>query len=74
MHELVRAHRLCGATHALLDRLVAQRLSYSVGFGLPANTAELLTHIPDDVWPVALDSDGRSGTELGSPSSSACST
>jgi len=47
-----------GATHALLDWLVGQRLSYSVGFGLPANTAELLTKIPEHVWQVALDSDG----------------
>ena len=47
-----------GATHALLDWLTGQRLSYSVGFTLPGNTAELLTLIPDDVWQVALDSDG----------------
>ena len=47
-----------GATHALLDWMAGQRLSYSVGFTLPSNTAELLTLIPDDVWQVALDSDG----------------
>jgi hypothetical protein len=29
-----------GSTHALLNWLTSQRLSYSVGFGLPANTAE----------------------------------
>ncbi len=47
-----------GATHALLDWLTGQRLSYSVGFTLPPNTAELLTLIPDEVWQVALDSAG----------------
>ena len=44
-----------GASHAFLDRLAGQRLSYSVGFGLPANTAELLTLIPADVWTPAYD-------------------
>jgi len=48
-----------GATHALLDWLVGQRLSYSVGFGLPANTEMLLALLPDDVWQVAYDSDGE---------------
>jgi len=48
-----------GATHALLDWLVGQRLSYSVGFGLPANTPALLALLPDDVWQVAVDSDGN---------------
>ena len=48
-----------GATHALLDWIAGQRLSYSIGFSLPANTAELLKLIPDDVWQVALDSDGQ---------------
>ncbi len=48
-----------GATHALLDWMSGQRLSYSVGFTLPSNTAELLTMIPEHVWQVALDSDGR---------------
>ncbi len=47
-----------GATHALLDWLVGQRLSYSVGFGLPAHTADLLAMIPEQVWQVAYDSDG----------------
>lgn len=48
-----------GATHALLDWLTGQRLSYSVGFGLPGNTAELLAKIPDEVWEVAVDSGGQ---------------
>jgi hypothetical protein len=48
-----------GATHALLDWLTSQRLSYSVGFALPAHTADLLALIPGDVWQVAVDSDGQ---------------
>ncbi|SDY92602.1 hypothetical protein SAMN05661080_05042 [Modestobacter sp. DSM 44400] len=32
-----------------------QRLSYSIGFGLPANTAELLTKIPEALWEPAYD-------------------
>jgi hypothetical protein len=32
-----------GASHKFLDWLHARRLSYSIGFGLPANTADLLT-------------------------------
>ncbi len=47
-----------GATHALLDWLVGQRLSYSVGFGLPTYTADLLAKIPPKAWQVAYDSDG----------------
>lgn len=47
-----------GATHGLLDWMVGQHLSYSVGFGLPANTPDLLALIPDEVWQVAHDSDG----------------
>ena len=48
-----------GATHALLEWLTGQRLSYSVGFTLPSNTEELLKLIPKHVWQVALDSDGH---------------
>ncbi len=44
-----------GSTHAFLDWLSAQRLSYSVGYGLPADTAELLTKIPERVWTPAYD-------------------
>ncbi len=47
-----------GCTHQLLAWLSAQRLSYSVGYSLPANTAELLTLIPAQVWQAAIDSDG----------------
>ena len=44
-----------GSTHAFLDWLTGQRLSYSVGFGLPEATPELLTRIPEQVWTPALD-------------------
>ena len=47
-----------GASHAFLSWLHAQRLSYSIGFGLPTNTPELLAKIPDNVWTPAYDSDG----------------
>ena len=47
-----------GATHQLLDWLIAQQLSYSVGFGLPANTPELLARLPNEVWQPAYHSDG----------------
>jgi DDE family transposase len=48
-----------GASHAFLDWLDGQRLSYSIGFGLPANTAELLTQIPDQVWSPAYDANDQ---------------
>jgi hypothetical protein len=44
-----------GATHAYLDWLHGQRLSYSVGFGLPADIAEILAQIPEQVWTPAYD-------------------
>lgn len=47
-----------GATHDLLAWLTGQRLSYSVGFTLPANTEALLARIPARVWAPAYDSDG----------------
>jgi hypothetical protein len=48
-----------GASHAFLTWLHRRRLSYSIGFGLPANTAELLTEIPDDVWTPAYDANDQ---------------
>ncbi len=48
-----------GSTHALLDWLTGQRLSYSIGFGLPAHTGDLVAKIPDQVWQPAYDSDGQ---------------
>jgi hypothetical protein len=44
-----------GSTHALLAWMAGQRLAYSVGFGLPDNTAALLTNIPESVWTPAYD-------------------
>jgi hypothetical protein len=39
-----------GGTHAFLDYLTTQRLSYSVGFGLTTAMVAALTLIPEDVW------------------------
>ena len=44
-----------GSTHAFLDWLTGQRLSYSVGFGLPEHTPDLLQRIPESVWTPAYD-------------------
>ncbi|MDK3258182.1 IS1380 family transposase [Blastococcus capsensis] len=48
-----------GASHKFLDWLAGQRLSYSIGFGLPANTADLLTQIPAEVWTPAYDANDQ---------------
>jgi hypothetical protein len=48
-----------GATHELLDWIVGQRMSYSVGFTLPTDFAEQLTKIPNKVWTPAYNSDGE---------------
>ncbi len=48
-----------GATHEVVDYLVARGLSYSVGFTLPDTTPELLKLIPDSAWTEAYDSDGK---------------
>lgn len=44
-----------GASHKYLTWLHAQRVTYSVGFGLPGSTPELLANIPKDVWTPAYD-------------------
>ena len=44
-----------GASHEFLDWLAGQRLSYSIGFGLPEHTPQLLAKIPSEVWTPALD-------------------
>jgi len=44
-----------GSTHKVIDWLITQRLSYSVGFTLPDNTPDLLKRIPASVWVPALD-------------------
>jgi hypothetical protein len=48
-----------GSTHELLDWLTARKLSYSIGFGLPDHTPDLLTRIPETAWSPALDADGE---------------
>jgi Transposase DDE domain group 1 len=48
-----------GATHELLDWLVGQRLSYSVGFTLPDTITNELAKIPQRDWQVAYDADGE---------------
>ncbi len=64
---LVRADG-AGATHAFLDWLTGQRLSYSVGFGLPDNTPDVLARIPAQVWQPAYDADGQVRDGARSPS------
>jgi len=44
-----------GGTKALIEWLTGQRLSYSVGFTLPANTPDLLAKIPETAWSSAYD-------------------
>jgi hypothetical protein len=44
-----------GASQAFLTWLHGQRLSYSIGFGLPDHTPELLTKIPAQAWTPAYD-------------------
>jgi hypothetical protein len=48
-----------GCTHELLDWLVSQRLSYSVGFNLPDSFAETITTMPAESWTPAYDADGQ---------------
>jgi hypothetical protein len=44
-----------GASHAFLDWLHRRRLSYSIGFGLPQDTPQLLRKIPTEAWTPAYD-------------------
>jgi hypothetical protein len=46
-----------GATHDLLNWIVAQRLSYSVGFTLPASIVNELAEAPESDWQPAYDAD-----------------
>ena len=48
-----------GCTHAVLDWITGQRLSYSVGYTLPDNAADVVAHIPQWVWAPAIDADGE---------------
>ena len=55
-----------GGTKKTLQELVKRRVSYSVGFTLPANTPELFALIPKHVWEPAYNSDGevREGADV----------
>ena len=55
-----------GGTKKTLRELVKRRISYSVGFTLPANTPELFRLIPKHVWEPACNSDGnvRDGADV----------
>jgi hypothetical protein len=55
---LVRADA-AGCTHELLDWLVGQRLSYSVGFTLPEHIVDELARVPEQAWQPAYDADGE---------------
>src|SRR5450756_2408396 len=44
-----------GGTRRLIEWLTGRRLSYSVGFTLPANTPDLLAKIPENGWTPAYD-------------------
>jgi hypothetical protein len=48
-----------GATHDLLDWIVGQRMSYSVGFALPDTIVAELAKIPQKAWQPAYDGDGE---------------
>jgi hypothetical protein len=48
-----------GCTHELLEWIVGQRMSYSVGFTLPTDFTEQLAKIPERVWTPAYNSDGE---------------
>ena len=47
-----------GATHAYMNYLAAQRVSYSIGYALPTDTGELLKKIPASVWTPAYNAHG----------------
>jgi DDE family transposase len=53
---LVRADA-AGCTHELLDWIVGQRLSYSVGFTLPDAIIDELAKVPEQAWQPAYDAD-----------------
>jgi hypothetical protein len=48
-----------GATHDVVNYLHARRMSYSIGFTLPDDTAQLLKLIPQRVWTPAYDAEGK---------------
>lgn len=55
-----------GSTKRILQELVTRRVSYSVGFTLPANTPEIYRIIPEHFWEPAYDPDGtpRDGADV----------
>lgn len=48
-----------GATHDFMTYLAAQRVSYSIGYTLPTDTAELMMTIPESVWTPAYNAEGE---------------
>jgi hypothetical protein len=48
-----------GATHELLDWLIGQRLSYSVGFGLTQQLVDQLATLPATDWQPAYNAEGE---------------
>jgi hypothetical protein len=48
-----------GATHDVLDYIVARGMSYSVGFTLPTDFETTLKKIPKDAWVQAYDADRK---------------
>jgi hypothetical protein len=48
-----------GATHELLNWIVAQRMSYSVGFALPDSIVGELAKVPQKAWQQAYNNDGE---------------
>ena len=63
-----------GCTHDLLEWIVGQRLSYSVGFTLPDTIVDELAKVPEREWQPAYDADREPATAPGSSRSPACST
>jgi hypothetical protein len=55
---LIRADS-AGGTHELLNWMVGQRLSYSVGFTLPDTIADTLATVAETDWQIAYDADGE---------------
>jgi hypothetical protein len=55
---LIRADS-AGATHEFLTWVHNQRMSYSVGFTLPGDFADVLPQIPKQAWTPAVNSDGE---------------
>ena len=63
-----------GCTHELLDWLVGQRLSYSVGFTLPDSIVDELAKVPETAWQIAYDADGEPRPGAGVLEVTGCST